>query len=60
MDINVLTVFERKALLEFIKDYINRDNLSIYEDSTIKHLFLAYLKLQIEEDKYQEAMGYTE
>lgn len=60
MDVNNLTVFERKALLQFMKDYLTRENLSIYEGSIVRHLFFAYLKLQIEEDNWQEAMAYTE
>ena len=57
---NKLTHFEREALLTFMKDYLTRDNLSMYEGHIVRHLFLAYLKLQIEEDNWQEAMAYTE
>ena len=57
---NDLTHLERKALLTFLKDYLNKENLSGYENYIVRHLFLAYLKLQIEEDNWQEAMAYTE
>ena len=60
MDINNFTVQERKALLEFMKDYLTRENLFIYNDPKVRYLFLAYLKLQIAEDNWQEAMAYTE
>lgn len=60
MDINAFTHFEREALLTFLKDCLTRENLSIYEGHIVRHLFLAYLKLQIEEDNWQEAMAYTE
>ena len=60
MDVNELNIFERKALLQFLKDYINRENLSVYEGTLPRHLFLAFLKLQLSVDNWQEAMGYTE
>ena len=60
MDVNELNIFERKALLQFLKDYINRENLSVYEGALPRHLFLAFLKLQLSVDNWQEAMGYTE
>ena len=55
-----LNIFETKALLQFLKDYINRENLSIYQGVMPRYLFLAFLKLQHNVDKYEEAMGYTE
>ena len=60
MDSINLTIFERKALLQFLKDYINRENLSIYEGALSRHLFLAFLKLQLSVDTWEEAMAYTE
>lgn len=59
MDIN-FTPFEVNALLEFLKDYISRENLSIYEGAMPRHLFLASLKLQKAKDTWEEAMKYTE
>lgn len=55
-----LNIFETRALIQFLKDYINRENLSIYEGSLPRHLFLAFMKLQRNMDNYHEAMGYTE
>ena len=46
MNINNLSIFEMEALLVFLQDYINRDSLSIYEGAEVRHLFLAYLKIQ--------------
>lgn len=60
MDSIKLNIFEIKALLTFLNDYINRDNLSIYEGTLPRHLFLAYVKLQKTKDKWEEAMSYTE
>ena len=55
-----LTPFEREALITFIRDYATRDNLSIYTRSVVRHLFLAYLKLEKEEEEWQESLKYTE
>ena len=60
MDSINFTIFEEKALLQFLKDYINRENLSIYEGSIPRHLFLAFLKLQLSVDNWEEAMKCTE
>lgn len=57
---NDFTHFEREALLEFLEDNLNKDSLSIYQGYLIKHLFLAYLKLRLEEKNWQESMAYTE
>ncbi len=57
---NELTHLEKKALLDFLKVYISEYTLSVYDSQTIKKLFLAYLKLQIEEDRQQEAMSHTD
>ncbi len=54
------TIFEQEALLQFLKDYINRDNLSIYDRSIPRHLFLAFVKLQNSVDKIHEGLEYTE
>ena len=56
MDINKLTIFEIKALLQFLKDYLTRENLSIYEKREVFHLFLAFVKLQNSVDHWEEAM----
>jgi len=53
-------IFEQKALLQFLKDYLNKDNLSIYEGSILRFLFLAFLKLQLSVDEWEESMSYTE
>lgn len=55
-----LTQFEVEALIEFLKDYINRDNLSIYEGALPKYLFLAFIKLLKAKEQWDEAMSYTE
>lgn len=53
-------IFEQKALLQFLKDYLNKDNLSSYEGSILRFLFLAFLKLQLSVDEWEENMSYTE
>ena len=53
-------IFEQKALLQFLKDYLNKDNLSNYEGSILRFLFLAFLKLQLSVDEWEESMSYTE
>lgn len=55
-----LTIFEEEALLEFLKDNINRESLSKYEGCIPRYLFLAFVKLQKAVDTWHEAMGYTE
>ena len=60
LNLDELNIFERKALLTFLKDYINRENLSIYEGSLPRYLFLAFLKLQISVDAWEDAKGYME
>ncbi len=59
MDID-FTFFEVDALLEFLKEYVSRENLSIYEGAMPRQLFLAFLKLQKAKDTWEEAMKYTE
>ena len=49
------TIFEQKALLQFLKDYISKDNFTDYDD-----LFLAFLKLQLSVDEWEEQMSYTD
>lgn len=60
MDKNNFTPLERKALITFIKEFATRKNLSTYSDVFIKHLFLAYLKLEKEDEVWQESIAYTE
>ena len=56
----VFTPLERQALLTFLKDYINCDSLSTYLGVQVKHLFVAYLKLQKEQEEWEDAMKYSE
>ncbi len=56
MDINKLTIFELRALLEFLKDYLNRDNLSHYNDFTLRQIFLSFLKIQNAVDHWEEVV----
>ena len=56
MDINKLTIFELRALLEFLKDYLNRDNLSHYDDFTLRQIFLSFLKIQNAVDHWEEVI----
>ena len=56
MDINKLTIFELRALLEFLKDYLNRDNLSHYDDFTLRQIFLSFLKIQNAVDHWEEVV----
>lgn len=51
------TIFELQALHTFLKDYINKDNLSIYEGSLPRHLLLAYLKLEQYIEDWKEKMS---
>lgn len=60
MKTDELTIFEERALLTFLKDYITRDNLSIYEGAMSRHLFLAFLKLQLAVDNWNDKAGYME
>ncbi len=60
MDSIKFNIFEIKALLTFLEDYVNKDNLSIYESALPRHLFLAYIKLQKAKNEWEEAMSYTE
>ena len=60
MDCINLTPLERSALLEFLREYLNSENLSVYQSCFTKHLFLAYLKLEKAEKEWQEAMAHTD
>ena len=55
-----LNFLETEALVQFLKDCINNHSLSTYNGSTIRLLFLAYMKLQCNIDNYKKAMEYTE
>ena len=59
MDIK-FNIFEIQALLEVLKEYCTRNNLSNYEGYLVRHLFLAFLKLQKASDSWHEGMSYTE
>lgn len=52
--------FEVEALIEFLKDYTNRENLSIYEGALPRHLYLAFMKLLKSKEQWNEAMKYSE
>ena len=60
MDSIDLNIFEIKALLTFLNDYINEKNISIYEKNILQSLFTACLKLQKAEKEWKEAMSYTD
>ena len=60
MDKDDLTPLETQALITFIKELATKNNLSTYSDAFIKHLFLAYLKLEKEDEEWQESLNYTE
>lgn len=60
MNTDTLTIFEQQALLQFLKDNLNRETLSIYSDNTPYSLFLAFLKLQKNIDILNGGLGYTE
>ena len=55
-----LTILEREVLLKFLREHINQDNLSTLTSSVIRHLFLAYIKLEKEQMYAEEALAYTE
>lgn len=56
-----LTILEQEALLQFLKDYVNKNNLSIYNYyDTIQYLFLAFVKLQSSVDNWNKALKYSE
>jgi hypothetical protein len=60
MNTDTLTIFEQQALLQFLKDNLNRETISVYSGSTPHSLFLAFLKLQKNIDRLNEGLGYTE
>lgn len=60
MDSINLNIFERKALLQFLKDYVNRENLFKYEGSVPYFLFLAFIKLQASVDEWEDLKGYMD
>lgn len=60
MDKDVFTPLERQALITFIKEFATKKNLSTYSDFFIKHLLLAYLKLEKDDEEWQESLKYTE
>ena len=60
MDKDDFTPFERQVLIIFIKELATRDNLSTYSGAFVRHLFLAYLKLEKEDEEWQESIRYTE
>ena len=52
--------YEEEAILRFLRDYVNKDNLSIYTHAFSEHLFTAYIKLTKSVEAYCNAMGYSE
>lgn len=60
MNTDTLTIFEQQALLQFLKDNLNRETLSVYSGNTPYNLFLAFLKLQKNIDILNEGLRYTE
>lgn len=60
MNTDTLTIFEQQALLQFFKDNLNRETLSVYSGNTLYSLFLAFLKLQKNIDMLNEGLRYTE
>ena len=60
MKITELNIFEQKALLTFLKDYVNRENLSKYQGVMPRYLFLAFLKLQLAVDDWNDKAGYMD
>ena len=60
MDSTKLNIFEIRALLAFLEDYVNKDSLSIYDGALPRHLFLAYIKLQKAKAEWEEAMAYSD
>lgn len=57
-----LNYYQIKALFNYIKETLDRETLSYLpnEDVNKSHLLLAYVKLQRELERYQEAFAYTE
>ena len=60
MDKNDFTPLETQVLITFIKELATKNNLSTYSGAFIKHLFLAYLKLEKQAEEWQESLKYTE
>ena len=60
MDKDDLTPLETQALITFIKELATKNNLSTYSGAFVRHLFLAYLKLEKQAEEWQESMAYTE
>ena len=59
MDIN-FSIEETEALVIFLKNYINKNNLSIYKEDVPKHLLLAFVKLINAKEEQLQKMAYTE
>ena len=55
-----LTPCELQALVEFLKDHVNKETLSAYNSIVPKHLFLAFLKLNQAKEQWEEIMAYTD
>ena len=55
-----LSIFELEALDTFLKDYINRDNLSIYEGAIVRHLFLAHINIEKQIENWKKQYAPTE
>lgn len=54
------TPYEEEAVLRFLKDYINKDNLQIYSHAFSEYLLTAYIKLTKSVESYHDTMGYSE
>lgn len=52
--------YEEEAVLQFLKDYVNKETLSIYSGTYPKYLLTAYLKLTKSVEDYRKAMSYSE
>ena len=59
MDTN-FTPFELESMHNFLKMYINRDNLSVFNCQEVHHLFLAYIKIEEAIDKWKESLQPTD
>lgn len=57
---NKLTIFERRVLIKFLKDYISWNNISMYDDSDTRHLLLAFIKLQNSIDSWEDLNSYMD
>lgn len=59
MNTNKLTIFQLRAIIDFLKENISTETLTA-EGVLSKYLLLAFVKMQRELDNWEEAIKYTD